>query len=428
MNPGMSWIVVVSVILLLLMQVFMFSKVVPRFKLMQKLRDKLNLVARESLTGMMVIRAFGNEHREEARFGEANDAIRKNNRYVQMIMAVQNPLIQFLLGCTTLAVFYFGTRAIDAGQLKVGQMMAFTQYVMQIIQSFMMISMMFIMIPQALVSANRLKEVLDTNSKITDKPKGQLKTLAGRAKGQVEFRDVTFTYQDAEAPVLANISFTAKAGEMTAFIGSTGSGKSTLINLIPRFYDATGGSITLDGVDIRDLSIKELRDNLGYVPQKGVLFSGDIGSNLSFGKEDGTEAEFREALKVAQAESFVFADKDGLHTQIAQSGDNVSGGQRQRLSIARALVKKPPVYIFDDSFSALDFRTDAALRRALRDYTGGATTLVVAQRVSTIMNAQQIIVLDAGKIIGKGTHRELLDTCEEYREIAESQLSKEELQ
>jgi ATP-binding cassette subfamily B protein len=427
LNPGMSWIVAVGVALLLLVQVFFFSRIIPKFQIMQKLRDKLNLVARENLTGMLVIRAFGNEQREEARFEEANDSIRKTNRYVQIMMTIQQPIIQFLLGCTTLTVMFFSVRAIDGGSLEVGQMIAFMQYVMQIIQSFMMISMMFIIIPQALVSANRIKEVLYTDTKVTDAPPEKLKTLGARAHGEIEFKNVSFKYQDAEAPVLENISFTAKGGEMTAFIGSTGSGKSTLINLIPRFYDVTEGAITLDGVDIRELSIHELRENLGYVPQKGILFSGDISSNLSYGKEDGTDEEFRGALSVAQAEDFVFAGKEGLATEIAQSGDNVSGGQKQRLSIARALVKKPPVYIFDDSFSALDFKTDAALRRALNDYTGRTTTLIVAQRISTIMHAQQIIVLDNGKIVGRGTHRELLESCEEYREIAESQLSKEEL-
>ncbi|MDR2606262.1 MAG: ABC transporter ATP-binding protein/permease, partial [Oscillospiraceae bacterium] len=336
------------------------------------------------------------------------------------------PITQFINGFSSLAITFFAVRLIAANNLQIGQLMAFSQYVMQIMMAFMGITMMFIMIPQSLVSAKRLQEVLDTETEIADPPPERLKTLGGKARGELVFNNVSFQYQDAEKSVLEHIDFTAKAGEITAFIGSTGSGKSTLINLIPRFYDVTEGSITLDGVDIRDISVRELRDNLGYVPQKGTLFSGDIESNLSYGYENATEEEFNEAIRVAQAD-FVFAEKDGLKSEIAQGGDNVSGGQKQRLSIARALVRKPSVYIFDDSFSALDFKTDAKLRKALHEYTDYATTLIVAQRVSTIMNAQQIIVLDSGKVIGKGTHRELLESCEAYREIAESQLTKEEL-
>jgi ATP-binding cassette subfamily B protein len=428
-SPSLTPVVIVAVILLTVLQLVIFSKVIPKFKIMQKLRDKLNLVTREGLTGMMVIRAFGNEQQEIGRFEEANRNIRDTNRYVQFMMTIQQPTMNFIMSCTTLSVIFFGARLVSAGNLQVGQMMAFMQYVMQIIMSFLAIGMMFVMIPQALVSAGRIEEVLNTNTKINDKKGSELKTLGKRAKGELVFDNITFSYEDAESPVLADINFTARAGETTAFIGSTGSGKSTLINLIPRFYDVTKGAIRLDGVDIRDISVNELRSNLGYVPQKGILFSGDIGSNLEFAKENATEEEKREAIRVAQAEEFVYADKDGMNTEIAQSGDNVSGGQKQRLSIARALVKKPPIYIFDDSFSALDFRTDASLRAALREYTGleKATVLIVAQRISTIMSAQQIIVLDAGKIVGKGTHRELLETCAEYREIAESQLTKEEL-
>ena len=425
---NLSWIIAVAVILLVTIQFSVFSRVVPKFKVMQKLLDKLNLVSRETLSGMLVIRAFGNEKRESERFGTANGDIYGTQRFVNRTMALFPPSIQFVLGCTTLAIILFGSRAINNSVLQIGQMMAFMQYVMQIIQSFMILGMIFVMIPRALVSAGRISDVLACETSITDKPESERKTLGGKAKGELSFNNVSFAYDDAEANVLDNVSFTANAGEITAFIGSTGSGKSTLVNLIPRFYDVSDGSIMLDGVDIRDISVHELRENLGYVPQKGTLFSGDIASNLSFGKEDASDEEFREAIRVAQAESFVFSDKEGLATEIAQGGDNVSGGQKQRLSIARALVKKPVIYIFDDSFSALDFKTDAALRRALTTYTDNATVLIVAQRVSTIMNAHKIIVLDEGRIAGMGTHAELVKTCEEYREIAESQLSKEELE
>jgi len=424
---GLSWIIAVAVILLVTTQLMVFTRVIPRFKVMQRLLDKLNLVSRETLSGMLVIRAFGNEKRESERFNTANSDIYNNQRFVNRTMAMFPPSIQFILGCTTLAIILFGSRAINNSTLQIGDMMAFMQYVMQIIQSFMILGMIFVMIPRALVSAGRISEVLACDTSITDKPASERKTLGGKATGELRFNNVSFAYDDAEANVLDDVSFTAIAGETTAFIGSTGSGKSTLVNLIPRFYDVSGGSITLDGIDVRDLSVNELRENLGYVPQKGTLFSGNVASNLSFGKEDATDEEFREAIRVAQAESFVYADKEGLETEIAQGGDNVSGGQKQRLSIARALVKKPVIYIFDDSFSALDFKTDAALRRALGQYTDNATVLIVAQRVSTIMNAHKIIVLDQGRIAGMGTHAELLKSCEEYREIAESQLSKEEL-
>ncbi|NLB28774.1 MAG: ABC transporter ATP-binding protein, partial [Clostridiales bacterium] len=424
---GLSWIIAAAVILLLLTQLAIFTRVVPKFKVMQKLLDRLNLVSREALSGMLVIRAFGNEQRESERFDAANRDIYDTNKYVQRTMAFFPPSIQFILGLTPLAIILFGARAIDGATLQVGQMMAFIQYVMQIIQSFMIIGMIFVMIPRALVSAARISDVLACETSIADKPEQMRKTLGGKAKGDLRFNNVSFSYGDAEANVLDNISFTAKAGEVTAFIGSTGSGKSTLVNLIPRFYDVSSGDITLDGVDIRDLSVRELRENLGYVPQKGTLFSGDVASNLGFGKENATDDELREAIRVAQAENFVFFEKEGLETEIAQGGDNVSGGQKQRLSIARALVRKPAVYIFDDSFSALDFKTDAALRKALSGYTDNATVLIVAQRVSTIMTADRIIVLDEGRIVGSGTHSELLKSCGEYREIAESQLSKEEL-
>lgn len=424
-SNSMSWIIAVAVVLLMGLQVALFSTVVPKFKLMQKLLDNLNRVSRENLTGLLVIRAFRNEKKEEERFEKANRDMRNTHRFVERMMAFMDPTLNFLMGCISLLILWLGGQQVGLSKLMLGDMLAFMQYATQIIMAFLMISMMFIMVPRALVSAGRIREVLDTEPDIRDRD--NLKSLPGQAKGRIEFKNVSFKYQDAEDCVISNITFTAEAGKTTAFIGSTGSGKSTLINLIPRFYDVTEGSIEIDGVDIRDISQEELRRNLGYVPQKGVLFSGDIGSNMRYGKDDATEEEIREAIRVAQGEDFVFQQKEGLESEIAQGGDNVSGGQKQRLSIARALVKNPPIYIFDDSFSALDFKTDAALRTALKTYTTDATVLIVAQRVSTIMHADQIIVLDDGKIVGKGTHAELLQNCEEYREIAESQLSKEEL-
>lgn len=425
-SVNMSWIVAVAVVVLLSLQVLMFKLIVPRFKRMQKLTDRLNLVARESLTGMLVIRAFGNEKIEERRFNKANSDITQNMLSIQRTMVTLNPIENFLLSAVTLLIIWVGGHAVANFVMPIGDMLAYMQYVMQIIMAFLMIAQMFIMIPRALVSATRIQEVLDTEPTVMNS--ANPKSLGGRAKGHIVFDKVSFKYGDAEKAVLEDISFEVQPGQTVAFIGATGSGKSTLVNLVPRFYDVTAGSISLDGVDIRQLDMHELRDNIGYVPQKGLLFSGDVATNLSLGKETATDDEMYTAIENAQAGDFI--DRytgSGLDTAIAQGGDNVSGGQKQRLSIARALIKNPPVFIFDDSFSALDFRTDAKLRKALYETTENATVLIVAQRVSTIMNADLIIVLDEGRVVGKGTHAELLKTCPAYNEIAESQLSKEEL-
>jgi ATP-binding cassette subfamily B protein len=421
---SLSWIIALAVVVMLGLIMVIFSFALPKFKSLQKLIDRLNLVSRENLGGMMVIRAFGNETYEEKRFEVANNNLSKTNLFVQRTMAFMMPMMMFIMNGVTLAIVWFGSHAISESTLQIGDMMAFMQYAMQVIFSFLMIAMTFIMVPRASVSATRIQEVLETKLEILDKP--QAKKLE-KVNGTIEFNDVNFRYKNADTDVLEHISFTAKPGETTAFIGSTGSGKSTLINLIPRFYDITGGKITLDGVDIRDLAQKDLRDMIGYIPQKGNLFTGDIASNIRYGKEDASVEEVLKAIEVAQAKEFVDGTDNGIESSISQGGTNVSGGQKQRLSIARALVKKAPIYIFDDSFSALDFKTDSALRKALKQYTSNATVLIVAQRVSTIMKAEQIIVLDEGHIVGKGTHQELLATCNEYREIAESQLSKEEL-
>lgn len=422
---SMTWILALAVILILLVVFVLFRVAMPKFTLLQKLIDKLNLVTREILTGIMVIRAFSTEKHEEERFEQANRELTKTNLFVNRVMTFMMPTMMLIMNGITVLIVYNGAYAVDSGSMQVGNMMAFIQYAMQIIMSFLMITMMSIMIPRAGVSAKRINEVLETEVSIQSP---QTVKHADRAvSGRVEFDHVSFAYPGAEEKVLSDITFTAEKGQTVAFIGSTGSGKSTLVNLIPRLFDVTEGTIRVDGVDVREMNLKELRDKIGFVPQKGVLFSGTIGSNIRYGKTEATEEEVRRAAEIAQAWDFICEKTEGVESPIAQGGTNVSGGQKQRLSIARAVAKNPEIYIFDDSFSALDYKTDVALRRALKNETKDATTLIVAQRISTILHADRIIVLDDGCVVGQGTHRELLKSCEVYRQIAMSQLSEEEL-
>ena len=423
-SVSLAWTIAVAVIALIGIMMSILSIAMPKFKVLQSLTDRLNLVSRENLSGMMVIRAFGNEPFEENRFNDANEDYTYTNRFVQRLMSLLMPAMMLVMNGVSLLIIWFGSQQVADSALQIGDMMAYIQYVMQIIMAFLMISMMFIFLPRASVSATRIGEVLDTDLSITD-PNDAQPSL--KNEGLITFKDVSYHYPKASENVLNNISFTARPGETTAIIGSTGSGKSTLINLIPRFYDVTDGAIEIDGIDIRKMTQADLRANIGYVPQKGMLFSGNIVSNIAYGKDDASTDEIMKALEVAQAKNFVSEMEDGIETAIAQGGGNVSGGQKQRLSIARALVKKAPIYIFDDSFSALDFKTDAALRSALDAYTDNATVLIVAQRISTIMDAEQIIVLDKGRIVGIGIHDALMKNCETYQEIAKSQLSEEEL-
>ncbi|MDD2362912.1 MAG: ABC transporter ATP-binding protein, partial [Oscillospiraceae bacterium] len=424
-SPSMSWIIAVGVLILMSLIMIVFVVAMPKFKLVQKLVDKLNLVTREHLSGMMVIRAFGTQRFEENRFDQANRELTHVHLYVNRVMVIMMPVMMFIMNSISLLIVWVGAHHIEASTIQIGDMVAFTQYAMQIIISFLMIAVMFIMVPRAAVSAARIQEVLDTRPSILDPESPQ--TPGENLQGRVEFKNVSFRYDGAEDCVLRDISFVAEPGETTAFIGSTGSGKSTLVNLIPRFYDVTEGAILIDGIDVRNFSQHDLHEIIGYVPQKGVLFSGDIASNLRYGRSEATDEEIALAADIAQASEFISTSSDGMNSSISQGGSNVSGGQKQRLAIARALVKKSPINIFDDSFSALDFKTDSALRKALKEHTVKSTVLIVAQRIGTIMNADRIIVLDKGMIVGTGTHRELMESCETYREIASSQLTKEEL-
>ena len=424
-SVSLSWTIGLALVVILCIMGVSFFLVLPKFQVLQKKLDRLNLIMKERLTGLLVIRAFTTEKDEERNFDNANRELTKINLFVNKAMSFMMPALMFVMNAVSVLIIWAGAHLIDRQELMIGDMLAYLQYAMHVIMSFLFITMMFIMIPRAAVSAQRIGGVLKVESSVrdTDDPK----TPALR-RGIVEFRNVSFAYPDAEEKTIDSVSFTAEPGKTTAIIGGTGSGKSTLISLIPRFYDATEGAVLVDGVDVRDMSQHDLRDMIGYVPQKGVLFSGTIASNLRYGREEATDEDLAEAAEIAQALDFIKEKERGFEEEVSQGGTNVSGGQKQRLSIARALVKKPKIYIFDDSFSALDFRTDRALREALREKVGGSTIIIVAQRINTILDSDQILVMDEGRLVGKGTHSHLMESCDVYREIALSQLSEEELE
>ena len=428
-STGLSWIIVLDVAVLLLLIIFLMNVAMPKFKIMQNLVDRLNLVSREILTGIMPVRAFSREAFEEQRFDKANRDLMGTQLFTNRAMVAMMPFMTLIMNGTSLLIVWFGGKAMDAGTMQVGEMIAFITYTMQIVMSFLMLAMVAVMLPRAGVAADRIDEVIRTKATIHDPDEATAKPAQERKnwQGTVQFNDVSFRFPGADSDALEHISFTAKPGETTAIIGSTGCGKSTLLNLIPRFYDVTGGKVTVDGIDVREMPQAKLHDLLGYVPQKGVLFSGTIDSNLKFGGGHITDADVKKAASIAQATEFIDAKPEGYESPIAQGGSNVSGGQKQRLSIARAIAKKPKIYLFDDSFSALDFKTDVALRRALKAETDNATVIIVAQRISTVLHANQILVLDEGRLVGKGTHAQLMATCPEYQEIARSQLSQKEL-
>lgn len=423
-SPGLSWTIATALVCIFIIMALMLRIVMPKFSVLQKMLDRLNLIINERLSGLLVIRAFNSEEKEEKRFTKANGDLTNLGIFVNKAMSFMFPSLTLVMNFTNILIVWAGAHMIDTGNLEIGNMLAFIQYAMHVITSFLVITVMFVMVPRALVSMRRISEVLEVEPAIVDK---EQPVIPQEFKGHVAFNNVSFSYTDSEEKILENVTFEAKPGQTTAIIGSTGSGKSSLVNLIPRFYDVTEGSVTIDGIDVRDIPQHTLRDHIGVVPQKGLLFSGTIESNLKFGKEDATESEMIEALKTAQAYDFVMDMPSKLQTPVSQGGTSVSGGQKQRLSIARALIRKPEIFIFDDSFSALDFETDKRLRNALKDTVGNSTFIIIAQRINTILNAEQIIVLDDGKIAGIGTHQELLANNKIYQEIAYSQLSEEEL-